>query len=135
MKAKIIIDTNVWVSYLLSGKYIELDKLILSDKFQIIFSSKLLEELILVINRPKLSKYINQKDINNILNFIETNTEFVITNDNVNLCRDEKDNFLLSMCEISNANYLITGDKDLLIIEIFNNTQIMTYNEFISKFF
>ena len=135
MKTKIIIDTNVWVSYLLSSKFVELDKLILSDKFQVIFSSKLLEELILVINRPKLSKYIKQNDINNILNYIEANTEFVITNEDIKLCRDDKDNFLLSMCEVSNANYLVTGDKDLLIIEIFNNTKILTYSEFVTKYF
>lgn len=31
-----------------------------------------------------------------------------------NLCRDPKDNFLLSIAKDGNANYLLTGDNDLL---------------------
>lgn len=117
MTKNIVIDTNVWVSYLISNKYIKLDEIIQSDNFQIFFSSQLLEELILTLNKPKLSKYIEQIDINNILNYIETNIEFITTKNNISICRDDKDNFLLSICYESNADYLVTGDKDLLVLK------------------
>ena len=47
--------------------------------------------------------------------------------------RDEKDNFLLSLSKDSNANFLITGDRDLLDIKEFESTKIMTISEFLEQ--
>ena len=51
----------------------------------------------------------------------------------VNLCRDTKDNFWLELAKDSKANYLVTGDKDLLIIEEFGKTKILTLKDFIEE--
>ncbi len=48
----------------------------------------------------------------------------------VDVCRDTKDNFLLALAKDGNADFLITGDKDLLVLEKYENTQILTYREF-----
>lgn len=50
----------------------------------------------------------------------------------INLCRDKKDNFLLSLAIDGKADYLITGDKDLLELERFQNTNIVTLSDFIN---
>ena len=50
---------------------------------------------------------------------------------NIEICRDEKDNFLLNLALDSKADYLLTGDKDLLILESIENTEIITFSEFI----
>jgi hypothetical protein len=42
---------------------------------------------------------------------------FISVFSNFELCRDPKDNFLLSLPQDRNATHLITGDKDLLILE------------------
>ncbi|WP_281163572.1 putative toxin-antitoxin system toxin component, PIN family [Psychroflexus tropicus] len=47
------------------------------------------------------------------------------------LCRDPKDNFLLNLLVDSKADYLITGDDDLLVLDKMERTQIMTFTEFI----
>ena len=52
---------------------------------------------------------------------------------NVNLCRDQKDNFLLSLSKDSQANYLITGDKDLLDLKTLENTKIITMSDYLKK--
>lgn len=44
--------------------------------------------------------------------------------------RDPKDSFLLDLIEFSNADYLVTGDKDLLESNPFKNTKILTPNDF-----
>ncbi len=44
----------------------------------------------------------------------------------INVCRDKKDNFLLELAETANANLLITGDKDLLVLKTWKNTLIMS---------
>lgn len=47
------------------------------------------------------------------------------------MCRDEKDNFLLNLSIDSKADYLITGDKDLLVLEKIEWTEIMSFTDFI----
>jgi uncharacterized protein len=49
----------------------------------------------------------------------------------VSLCRDEDDNFLLALAKDSKADFLITGDKDLLVLKQFENTSILTLTEFL----
>jgi predicted nucleic acid-binding protein len=50
----------------------------------------------------------------------------------VNVCRDVKDNFLLSLAIDGDVDYLITGDNDLLILKHYQKTSILTINDFIS---
>ena len=45
---------------------------------------------------------------------------------------DIKDLYLLSMAESIPADYLVTGDKDLLVLKNHQNTLIITFAEFIS---
>lgn len=53
-KNRIIIDTNLWISFLLTNDYTKLDR-ILKYKFVILlFSQTLLEEFIEVAQRPNL---------------------------------------------------------------------------------
>ena len=44
--------------------------------------------------------------------------------------RDPKDNFLLDLIHFSKADYLITGDKDLLILNPFLTATIFTPSQF-----
>ena len=46
------------------------------------------------------------------------------------MCRDPNDDFLLILAKDGKADYLITGDKDLLILNPFNKTKICTPTEF-----
>ena len=48
----------------------------------------------------------------------------------VEVCRDPNDNFLLSLAKDGQADFLITGDKDLLVIQEFEGTRIVTFKEF-----
>jgi predicted nucleic acid-binding protein len=49
----------------------------------------------------------------------------------VDVCRDPKDNFLLALAVDSGADFLLTGDKDLLVLKIYNNTIITTIGDFL----
>ncbi|MCU0321104.1 MAG: putative toxin-antitoxin system toxin component, PIN family, partial [Chitinophagaceae bacterium] len=40
--------------------------------------------------------------------------------------RDPKDNFLLDLIDFSQADYLVTGDKDLLMHNPFKSAEILT---------
>jgi len=99
-------------------------------KAQLVFSHELFSELMDVITRPKLKDFFTINDKKLILDIIERYADYVSVISNVSLCRDEKDNFLLSLAKDSNADFLITGDKDLLVLKEFEKTQIVTMNEY-----
>ena len=48
----------------------------------------------------------------------------------VDTCRDPNDNFLLALAKDGKANYLITGDQDLLVLQAFEGTQVKTFADF-----
>lgn len=131
-KDKIIIDTNLWISFLLSKRTSGLDKFFLDQSITIVFSQELLDEFIEVARRPKLKKYFNLADLEELLLQISLHAEFVLVNSNIDLCRDSKDNFLLSLAVDSNATYLLTGDKDLLELSKVGKTKIITVTQFLS---
>jgi putative PIN family toxin of toxin-antitoxin system len=128
---KIILDTNLWISFLISKKFSQLDKLIEKNRITLIFSNELLEEFIDVVSRPKFEKYFSKDDIEKILEYFDQYGELIEVKSDIKICRDEKDNFLLNLSTDSKAEYLITGDKDLLILENIKSTKILTFTEFI----
>jgi predicted nucleic acid-binding protein len=48
----------------------------------------------------------------------------------VQVCRDPNDDFLLALCKDGKANFLLSGDKDLLVIDVFETTQIVSLSDF-----
>lgn len=48
-------------------------------------------------------------------------------------CRDEKDNFLLALAIDSKADFLLTGDKDLLEIKKIGKTRIIAWIELLER--
>ena len=50
------------------------------------------------------------------------------------VCRDVDDNNVLQLADYIQADCIITGDKDLLVLKSFNKTQIFSPREFYDKF-
>jgi putative PIN family toxin of toxin-antitoxin system len=130
---RVIIDTNLWISFLITKDFSKLDEIIFTKKCLLIFSEELLEEFLEVIKRPKFRRFFTQTDIENILETIDEYAEFVTVQTKTAICRDPKDNFLLSLSEDGKADFLLTGDKDLLDINIFNQTKIITMSAFLDS--
>lgn len=95
-----------------------------------LFSEELLEEFIEVAGRAKFRKYFSVENIEELLSLFDEFGEMVDVSSEVNLCRDPKDNFLLELSKDGNADFLVTGDADLLVINKFEMTEIITYAEF-----
>lgn len=129
-KHRIIVDTNLWISFLLTRQFNFIDKLLKNKNVQLVFCSELLLEFLDVVKRPKLKKYFSKPDVDNLLEIIEEYAVFIEVTSAVEICRDKKDNFLLALAKDSSADYLITGDSDLLIIKKFEETEIVTIAEY-----
>lgn len=111
---RVIVDTNLWVSFLLTKNLTALDILFQSNNITLLFSKELLDEFIEVTSGSKFKKYFSAEDLQALLVAIKRHAEFIIVSSSINICRDTKDNFLLSLAKDGKANYLISGDKDLL---------------------
>jgi uncharacterized protein len=131
-KDRIIIDTNLWLHFLLAKSYSKLDR-ILSDKLVILlYSQQLIDEFIEVAQRPKFKKYFTSGDLQELLLAISRRAFFIDIFSTVTVCRDPKDNFLLALAKDGKATHLITGDKDLLVLRRFGKTKILTLTEYLS---
>jgi len=132
-KMRLILDTNLWISFLISSKYEKLDTLLFEHKSTLLFSRELLEEFVTVVSRPKLRKYFSKSDVSDLLDTIDTVAEYIEVTSEISECRDPKDNFLLALAVDGDADYLLTGDKDLLVLEEIGKTKIMTISEFLNQ--
>jgi putative PIN family toxin of toxin-antitoxin system len=130
LKSRIILDTNLWISFLITKDFSKLDEIIFSKKSILIFSQELLEEFLEVVKRPKFRRYFTQSDIEELLETIDEYGEFIIVKSKIEICRDSKDNFLLSLAVDGKADFLLTGDQDLLMIEKIGKTNIKTISSF-----
>lgn len=131
LKDRVIIDTNLWISFLVTKEYSKLDKII-SDKFIILlYSQQLIDEFIEVAQRAKFKKYFTAKDLQTLLLAISRRAQFIDVSSIVEVCRDPKDNFLLALAKDGKASHLLTGDKDLLVLNKFGKTKILTLTEYL----
>jgi hypothetical protein len=88
------------------------------------------QELKEVFRKTKIKKHFTLEQTKEFFELFFEAAEIMPLKSKVDLCRDPKDNYLLSLATDANADYLITGDNDLLVLEKINNTQIMKYKEF-----
>jgi len=133
-KIRIILDTNIWISFLITKSMKGIDKLIFNDKVVLLFSDELMTEFIDVTSREKLKPYFTKEDIASLIDLIEEYGEIIKVKSKVDACKDKEDNFLLSLAKDGKSDYLITGDKDLLVIESFGKTKIISMTDFLGKF-
>lgn len=130
---RVIIDTNLWISFLITKDLKTLDNKVKTGKIKIIFGLELIEEFLSVAGRPKFKKYFLKEDIEQIIDLFDIYGEIVHVKSKIELCRDPKDDFLLSLATDSKADYLITGDKDLLALKTIGKTKIVTMTDYLKK--
>ncbi len=74
---RIILDTNLWISFLISKDFTKLDEILFSKKYLLVFSDELITEFLTVAKRPKFRRFFSQLDLEDILENIEEYADFV----------------------------------------------------------
>ena len=123
---KVIFDTNVWISFLIGKRLSFIKNYISSGHITIITTEQLLQEIKEVTSRERLKKYFPEESVIELLELLETIAEKVEIIPTHFINRDPKDNFLLDLIDFSKADYLVTGDKDLLVHNPFKSATILT---------
>ncbi len=128
---KVIIDTNLWINYLITNRLVDLDSILRNGHIRLMFSAELITEFVDVARRPRLRRYFSESAIEALLLRFESYGIFSPVVSEVNICRDPKDNFLLALAQDANADFLVTKDEDLLVLGTFGKTQILDYFGFL----
>jgi len=127
---KLVIDTNVWISYFLGGKTTNLTKAILDFELEVFTNQQLIAELKDVLQRPKLCKLL-KLPISSYLDIHQSLTIYCTEPfERVEGIPDTKDEFLFALGIKKKANYLITGDQGLCDLKVFQSIKIITWKEF-----
>ena len=87
-----------------------------------------------VLLRPKFDKYISLEEKLLALKQFKELAVFSEISETITACRDPKDNKFLELAVAANASCIITGDKDLLIINPFRNIPILNAVDFLNNF-
>lgn len=130
---KVILDTNIWISFLLGKRLSILREIVDMEEVDIYVSDELLAELRSVAFRPTFQGKIDFQSVLNLFELINAKCKIIEGyKDAESAIRDIKDLYLLSMAESIPADYLVTGDDDLLVLRNHLGTKIITFAEFVS---
>ena len=125
---KIILDTNVIIAAFSSHGLCSLLFELSLDKYNIIISTHILNEL-----KKNFSKKIKLplERITEIINYLKLHCSlYDYQKFNTQICKDKDDDEILALGKFSNAKYIVTGDKDLLILKEYENIKIITPRRF-----
>jgi putative PIN family toxin of toxin-antitoxin system len=131
-KIKIVIDTNIFVSAFLGSKNARLVvKEAINGDFSLVMSKEQLREIKEVLYRPKFSKYITPAEVDELISLLSMKAIVPVIYEKINDCRDLKDNMILEEAVYGNAQYIITGDNDLLVLNPYKWIKIINLKDFI----
>lgn len=125
---KIILDTNVLLSALLSpvGPPAQLLEAWERRKFIVVACDDLIAELRDVTSRPFFQARLRVSTIELLAAGLRDLSEFCADLPHEVVAPDAKDSFLLALAEASHADFLVTGDKELLSLKHHGSTRIIT---------
>lgn len=126
---KIIIDTNVFVSALIqkSYPYLIVNQVFNNRNIEVCISDELFEEYLMVLSRPKFSHFPDfEANARALLLDISTYSKKYSPQFRLDIISDKDDNKLLELAEVSNAEYLITGNTNDFTMKEYHCTKIVT---------
>ncbi len=112
---KLVIDTNILITAALTAQGAPA-KLVLCAlaRHRLVFSQATFDELRTRIYRPKFDRYITLEDRELLLRDFNACAIWVEPGEPGRYCRDRDDDHFIEAALKAQADYLVSGDKDLL---------------------
>lgn len=130
---KIVVDTNVLISGVFFGGFPrKVLTSIVDKKFIACATVEIVEEYEEIVQEmiARRQGHINK----NILAPLIKTMEIIEPISNVRISRDPDDDKFIGCAKDSGALYIVSGDKDLLVLRQYDNIQIVTAKEFCEKY-
>ncbi|MFZ1799215.1 MAG: putative toxin-antitoxin system toxin component, PIN family [Chitinophagaceae bacterium] len=135
MNNAFVFDTNALISAHLLDKSASrkaYNKAI--DNGVLIYSAETFDEFANTFIRSKFEKYLPLEKRMSVIGEFQARGALIKTRIVISICRDPNDNKFLELAVSSNASCIITGDKDLLILDPFRGIPILNAADFINNF-
>ena len=136
---RVLLDTNILISFLLiPHKRSPIYQVVtagLRGEFVILLPGQLLGELAKRAHETKyLADRITPQELKKFGRLVSDNSETipVIKEEIPAVTRDPKDDYLLAYALVGGADYLVTGDNDLLVLKQVDKVKIVTPREFVA---
>jgi putative PIN family toxin of toxin-antitoxin system len=125
----VILDCNIWITLTINGQFDFIGNLF--DKDIIIAScDDLKREIENVLNRPKIKRYISDEQILKMVELHDLATTFFKPGKILPVTKDPLDDYLFALAVKSKTDYLVTGDKLLLDVGVYKNTNVIALSDF-----
>ena len=130
MRVKCVVDTNILISdALIKGRPFRIVEHLIKNN-ALIFSKETISELSSRITQPKFDKYVSAEDREAYVNNLILSADLVIIDNLIQGCRDRNDDKFLETAVKGDAQFIISGDQDLLTMHRFEGIDIVTVQEF-----
>ena len=136
-KPRIVLDTNCLISGVLTNGYSrQILNLFIAGKIIILYSKEIALEYKIAISSAKIMKLtgLTRDELLHTVVHIEYFSESVNITSHFNACRDATDNKFLNCAVDGSANFIISKDKDLLILNPFQGIPILDDKQFLKRF-
>jgi len=130
---RVVVDTNILVRSVIKphGTVGPVLLRLRHGDYTLLYAQSLLEELIDVLNRPRIrDRYrLTDQDIQTVVGLILLRGEAVPPpekeKERITDCRDPKDNKFLEVAVAGEADVIVNGDQDLLVLHPFAGIPIL----------
>jgi len=130
---RVVIDTNVLISAIFwSGKPKQLLNQVRRGKIIFLTSEVLLLELKEVLTRDDKPFKLSEREAHRVLTQLRDLAEIIEPHSLITACRDTADNRVLECAVDGRADWIVTGDSDLLDLKAFQGIIIATVSHFLS---
>jgi putative PIN family toxin of toxin-antitoxin system len=128
---KLVLDTNIFISaFYWDGNSQQVINRIIEGLDELYITNEIVNEIADVMGRPKFKT--KPEIIERYIRTIEKiGKKVFITGTIKGICRDKDDDVIIECGLLSSADYLITGDSDLLVIHEYQQMKIITIKDFI----
>jgi len=131
---RVVIDTNVLISAIFwTGGPKQLLNKVRHGKILFITSQTLLNELKEVLVRKDKPFGLSEEEVDRVVSAVREVAEIVHTSSRVERCKHQNDNRVLECAVDGGAEYIITGDSDLLELKSFRKVKIIAVREFLME--
>lgn len=128
---KIILDCNIWISFLIGHQAQWVQRILTHKRFDVYVCDELLEEIHSVSSRDKIRTRVSNEELDDFFRIIYAFCRIVkIDHKAQSVIRDPKDLYLLSLAESVGADFIVSGDADLLDLQQHKHTKMLKLADF-----
>jgi len=130
---RVVFDTSVIVSAALVHRSVPGRAFLRALRHgTVLVSGPSVRELTDVLGRAKFDRYVSREERDELVEGLVRESRLVEITESVRECRDPSDDQILEVAVNGDAEYLVTGDADLLSMDPFRGVRIVTPAEFLT---